>query len=376
MVVEALATGERTVLVERGWEGRYLRTGHLVYMLGGTLFAQPMDLASLATRGTATPVIEGIETAIASASFSISASGTLAYLTGANLADARTLVWVTRNGEELGLGLEPLLYNNPRVSPDGSAIAVEVQAGGRTNVRVYDLRRRTLRHITFGAERDYNPLWAPDGNSIVFGSTRQGGGLFRKSADGTGEVERLQDGLTLSRPYSWSPNGDRLIYSFGGDLVALSLQGEEPPQALLETPDREAHPEVSPDGRWLAYTSDESGELNVYVRPFPDLESGLWPVSTGGGLEPVWSSNGRELFYRSGVAIKVVTVGTGDGFRMGTPRTLFTGPYLDLGAGRQYDAAPDGKRFLMLKAAPADDRSRRVVVVQNWFEELKRLVPN
>ena len=99
-------------------------------------------------------------------------------------------------------------------------------------------------------------------------------------------------------------------------------------------------------------------------------------MSTGGGLEPVWSSNGRELFYRSGVAIKVVTVGTGDGFRMGTPRTLFTGPYLDLGAGRQYDAAPDGKRFLMLKAAPADDRSRRVVVVQNWFEELKRLVPN
>ena len=133
---------------------------------------------------------------------------------------------------------------------------------------------------------------------------------------------------------------------------------------------------MSPDGRWLAYTSDEGGELNVYVRPFPDLASGLWPVSTDGGLEPVWSLDGRELFYRSGVAIKVVSVGTGDSFGIGAARTVFEGPYLDLGAGRQYDVAFDGERFLMLKAAPADGRSRRVVVVQNWFEELKRLVGN
>ena len=209
----------------------------------------------------------------------------------------------------------------------------------------------------------------------MFQSSREGGGLFWKAADGTGQVDRLKDGAAL--PYAWSADG-RLIFEQAQHIGALTMEGERTVEMLLDAEFREARPALSPDGRWLAYLSNETGTPLIYVRPFPNIDDGLWNVSLGFGLDPVWSPDGRELFYRNLTDLMVAQVETEPTFSNRTPEPLFSVPGLfGLPAdGRRFDIAPDGDRFIVLKSGTSDDADfNGLIFVENWHQELLDRVP-
>jgi len=403
IVVQSLRTGQRTVVWQGGSDAHYVPTGHLVYAVGNDLFAVAFDLDQLTVSGRPVPVIQGVQRSQApgtrgdAANYGVSDSGTLVYLSsgalagGGQIATLRTLVWVNRDGREEPLAAPSRAYSYPRVSPDGTQVAVDVRDAER-DIWVWSLERATLTRLTFDPLFDRFPVWSPDSRRIAFSSQRDGsrGNLFWQMADGTGQAERVAKGRNNSQvfPTSFSSDGTRLVVHGDSngtqvdDIGIVSLEGGADSEVapLLETMFSEANAQVSPDGRWLAYESDESGQLEVYVRPFPDIDAGRWQVSTGGGAQPVWARNGRELFYRSGDAVMSVPVETGASFVSRNPVVLFTGEFAPSIGGRNYDVSPDGQRFLMLKvgASGADAQDIppvRITVVLNWFEELRRLVP-
>jgi serine/threonine-protein kinase len=309
---------------------------------------------------------------------------------GGLIATQRTLVWVNRDGREEPLTAPQRPYSIPRVSPDGTQVAVDVR-DAENDIWVWSLERATLTRLTFDPLFDRFPVWYSDSRRIAFSSQRGGsrGDLFWQMADGTGQAELLAKGKDNSQvfPTSFSPDGTRLLVH--GDpngtqvddigIVSLGGGADKAVTPLLATMFEEENADVSPDGRWLAYESDESGQLEVYVRPFPKVDAGRWQVSTGGGTQPAWARSGRELFYRSGDAVLSVPVETSASFVARNPVVLFKGQYAPTLGGRNYDVSPDGRRFLMLKVAAAGASAQtppaRFTVVENWFEELKRLVP-
>ena len=223
---------------------------------------------------------------------------------------------------------------------------------------------------------------------VVFSSDRDGGGLFWKAADGTGEVERLLE-YPFAAPYGWTAEG-RLIFDTDrqgpnqGDVGVLAVAGDRTVDAVLDTAFREFRPALSPDGRWLAYVSNESGQNEIYVRPFPNFDEGKWQVSTAGGLSPVWSPDGQELFYRTAVGlgglVMAVPVHIEPSFTYDAPQRLFSiANYRFIGLGRKFDISPDGQRFVFLSGGTVQigegASPSQLIVVQNWHEELKRLVP-
>ena len=393
IVVQSVATRERRVLVEGGREGRYLATGHLVYARAEGLLAVPFDLGARHVVGGPVPLVQDLASvsAFGSAQFSIADNGSLVYLpVGANpQAARRTLVWVDRQGRETPLAVSPRGYVYPRVSPDGTRVALDVRDPA-PDIWIWDLGRDTLTRLTFDPGSDRSPAWFPDGRRLAFSSQRDGsaGNLFWQSADGTGAAERLAEANRDVFPTSVSPDGSQILVNVatGGatgaqaendDIAVVSREGREMP--LLATMFGERNAEVSPDGRWMAYESDESGREEIYVRPFPDVQGGRWQVSTGGGRQPVWARGGRELFYLMPQGrIMSVPIQSGPSFVAGNPQRVVDGPYVAPNAGRTYDVSPNGDRFLMIKdAASTDDTSAppSIIVVQGWFEELKRRVP-
>ena len=382
IVALSLATGERKVLVSGGAGARYVPTGHLVYGLSGTLRAVAFDAGSLEVRGNPVPVLAGIVTKpLGAVNFDFSQDGSLVYVTGTAGAAQATLVWVGRDGQEEALSAPPRSYAYPRISPDGQRVAVYVTDEDQ-DVWIWDLGRETMDRLTVDPGRDTFPVWTPDSREVVFSSDRGGTfELFQKAADGTGTVKRLTE-ATEGRglfPSSISPDGKFLVYHAGAsvsDLRVLSLESEGSPEPLLASEFSERSGELSPDGRWLAYQSDESGENQIYVRPFPEVDGGRFPISAGGGSEPLWSPDGSEIFYRAGDRLMAVPVTTEPAFEAGSPEELFTRSYA-VRIGRMYDIHPDGQRFLMVKPAETTEEGSRndVVLVQNWFEELERLVP-
>jgi len=397
VVVQSLKSGERKELFAGG-AARYLPTGHIIYGLpnNNNLFAVPFDLDRLEVTGGAIPIVEGV---IAPMHYAVSDSGTLVYITGASNAqpsNQRTLVWVDRKGKEEALAASPSDYRTPRISPDGTKVALTVNAGDKDDIWVWDLLRETMTRLTFNEGSAYS-LWTPDGKRIAFvrGADRAGvlgGQVCWKAADGTGEEEKLGSAENLALlPWSWSSDGNTLALfeanlSTGGinyDIGMLSMKDKRERKPLLKEKYIEFQPEVSPDGKWMAYASDESGRLEIYVRPFPDVNRGRWQVSTSGGHTPLWSPDGRELFYLKDDSVMAVPVETGPAFKAGKPETLFRGTYVQLSTsdGQPWDISPDGKRFLMIKpsasttAAPAAAAPRqKVTIVVNWFEELKQRV--
>ena len=333
-----LDTGAQTVLVPGGSSPRYSPTGHIVYGVGGTLRAVGFDLDRLEVTTNALPVLDGVITKNSgAASFSFSRDGTLVYLPGTGVVGGppRTLVWVDRDGREEPLALDPGGYNWPRVSPDGSRVAVEMFNPEEGNdVWTSDVARGTLSILTPDPAADRNPLWTPDGERVVFRSDREPQGLFWKAADGRGAVEPLLTGddaqpLTFLVPYDWSPDGNELIINYVGldgsrDIGVLSMDGERAWQPLLNSAAIEAEPALSPDGAWIAYSSDETGQAEVYVERFPDLGNREL-ISTGGGRDPVWSPDGSELFYRdlSRSRMMVVPIDTEPSLTLGTPTVLY-----------------------------------------------------
>jgi serine/threonine-protein kinase len=324
---------------------------------------------------------------------SVAADGTLVYVPGGLVATPqRTLVWVDRRGREEALAAPPRAYRYPRLSPDGTKVAVEAQ-DQEGDIWIWDLGRQTLTRFTFDPTQDIYPVWTPDGRRLAFRSMRGGPpNVYWQAADGTGAVERLTETPNEQAPYAVTPDGKRLVLrqdgpKTGGDLMVLTLDGARRLTPLVQTTFNERNGEISPDGRWLAYESDESGREEIYVRPFPDVNGGRWQVSTGGGSEPLWARNGRELFYRgpSGVLLGTTVAVEGSGsFRAGTPTKLvetryYAGAGSGAAPGRTYDVSPDGQRFLMLREGGRSDQTAppppSIIVVQHWVEELKRLVP-
>jgi len=410
VVVQSLDTGTRKTLITGGTDGRYLTSGHLIYALGNTLLAVPFDARSLSVKGGPVPVVAGVGRPGSMAQFAASSNGTLVYAPAVNVTmPQRTLVWVDRHGREEAIPAQPRFYSHPRLSPDGSRLAVElVDESRNAHVWVWDFARATWTRVTSDPAPDREPAWTPDGKRLIFTSWRTGViNLFTQAANGSGTAERVSELNRQARATpTVSPDGRHVVVRAAGngnsDLMILDLdagRGSRPsavgePRPLIQTPFEETNAEFSPDGRWLAYQSNRSGAFEVYVSPFPDVGSNLWLVSTAGGTQPLWSRDGRELFYRSpNGAVMRVPVTAGAAWSAGTPTQLFESRSYGLFEGqsyasgadratafisRTYDVSPDGQRFLMIKDAEARAQpptAPRIIVVQNWTEELKRLVP-
>ena len=377
--VITLAAGELEILFE-GSFARYSRTGHLVYWRDGGLWAVSFDARRRQLLGPAAPVVEGVGASLRGLPYFAlsSVSGTLAYRPPGGIHNVRSLVWVDRDGRAEPVGAPPRAYVEPRISPDGNLVAVSsLEDGG--DIWIYDLARGTEQLLTLDPAVDGSPVWTTDGSRVIFRSVGRDGrpGIFWKAADGTGEAERLSTGAHL--PGTAMPDGTHVLYTDTTEQVDigwLSLEGEREPQLLIDTPlEGEGNPAVSPDGRWMAYVGVTDGEFEVYVRSFPDVDS-RWLISRGGGTQPVWGRDGKDLFYRSGSQVMRVTVGDGPPTTWASPSVLFEGPYVSTLTNINYDVASDG-RFLMLSdvATASDPLSANVVVVEHWSTELNELVP-
>jgi serine/threonine-protein kinase len=402
-----LRTGTQKILVPGGSHAHYV-SDHLVYGVAGTLRAVAFNLSRLEVTGTPIPVLaQVVTTNTGAADFDVAHDGTLVYvLPSASIGTLApwTLVWVDRQGREEPLKTPMRPYADPRISPDGTRIALDV-LDLNNDIWNWDLARETLTPFTFDPGLDTNPVWWTPGldRRLVFSSEHAGNrNLFWQNADGTGGLQRLSESPNQQVPTSISPDGTHLVFtevvSAAKSMMMVTLNKEHRVQPLAQVSGfNEQNGEISPDGRWLAYESSDSRQAQIYVRPFPVANGDHWQVSMGGGVRPVWSRNGHELFYMTNltavaaegtVAMMSVTVEHGATWTAGPPTKVFEGQYFVGGGanvgtiGRMYDVSPDG-RFLMIKqsglANLGEGQTRRVeeglIVVQNWVEELKRLVP-
>ena len=395
VAVLSLETGEVGHLFWGGSHPRYSRTGHIIYGVLGTLWAVGYNRGDpQITSRNPVPVLENVNTKASGAgNFAFSDSGSLVYVSGQdNSGTERSLVWVDLQGREQLLDLPPRAFQGPRLSPDGRRVAVHIDGGseGGFDVWVADVERGTISRLTTDAAADIAPVWSPDGAQIVFSSRRQDAwGLFLKAADGTGEAEPL---LILEEAqellaYGWSPDGRSLVFEYampgtGRNIGTLSMNEESAWEPLLDTEANESGPALSPDGRWLAYASDETGSHEIYVQRFPDLGRKV-PISRETGIHPVWSPDGRQLFYETpasqGRRVMVVSIEMDETLGVGVTETLFSGDYSSGSALREFDLAPHGELFIRLKretvAMDAGAPVTQIVLVQHWFDELRRLVP-
>ncbi|MHC4581888.1 MAG: protein kinase domain-containing protein, partial [Planctomycetota bacterium] len=376
-VLISLETMEKKVLVKDVRYARYVPTGHLVYMQAGIIKAVPFSLDTLQVTGSRVPILEQVllDSVSGTAQFAFSNSGLLVYAPGADVGRSIP-AWVDRQENIEPLPMPAQIYGTFQLSPDGKRLAI-LQQELQSHVYIYDVARGTGIQLTLEGN-NYYPIWTPDGERVVF-CCRRGGeedwSLFWARADGSGEPELLCSSKAKLIPCSWSSDGKMLALNRGSDIWVLPLEGQRELEPLLETEFSEFLPAFSPDGRWITYHSDRDGKLQIYVRPYPAMDSRVWPISYDLGEEPLWSPKGDELFFRSGNnKWMVVSISTEPEFVAGTPQVLFEGPYSNV-SGISYDVAPDGQRFLVLQPQYDDSQVRELHVVTNWFEELKRLVP-
>ena len=281
-----------------------------------------------------------------SAEFSVARDGSLIYAPGRSWGEENLVVWLDRAGRSEVLIDTPRPFSEPRLSPDGQFVTFWI-SDANTGIWVYDIARTSLSRLAFGFDH-ITPLWTPDGTRITFSSTRDGPyDIYWQPADGSGPAERLVAGPGFAQSGSWYPDGTTLIFTessseHGNDLGLLRPEGERTPEIFLQSPANEARPVFSPDGRWVAYQSDESGQFEVYLTSFPESSRKL-QVSAGGGTRAMWNGNGRELFYRNGDALMAVAVAATDGIRLGKPTRLFERRFVS-----GFDVTPDGQRFVMV----------------------------
>jgi serine/threonine-protein kinase len=384
--VMSLADHRRKTLVRGGFFGRYLPSGHLVYVNQGTLFSVPFDVERLEVHGTPSPVLDQIDYSNVSGSTQLdfSQSGTLIYRSGEAGGGLLTVGWLDGAGKVQPLLAKPGVYSRPSLSPDAQRLALEVTQGSGTDIWVYDWQRDTMTRLTFtGAALD--PLWSPDGRHIAFLETESGIAVTR--SDGAGKPEPLTQSKNLPFPWSFAPDGKRLAFHEQSSgvyhLFTVPLESDGvglragKPEVFLQTQADERYPSFSPDGRWLAFSSNESGTFQVYVRAFPD-KGGKWQISNIGGTYPMWSRNGRELFFETfdnhimvaGYAVE------GDSFMADKPR-IWSEKQLGgvVNSSKNVDLAPDGKRMVALMlagTAEAQKAQNHVIFLENFFDEVRR----
>jgi serine/threonine-protein kinase len=377
-----LASGKRHTVVLGAGRAQYLPTGHLVYMADETLYAAAFDTERLELRGAAVPVLKGVKVE----EFAVGNDGTLAYVPLA-ASSGNTLVWVDRQGHEQALDAPARPYNYPRLSPDGTRVALDVGGPPDRDIFIWDLKRKTYERFTLDPAGNPVVAWSRDGRRLAFCSERSGvTNMFWQAADGSGEAEPLLKSDRLQMPLSFTPDG-RLLFSsdvagHGRDIHALSLDGSHRVERIVYSEANDLTANGSPDGRWIVYDSDESGQFEVYVRPYPKAYSGgRWQISSDGGRQPLWSPDGREIFYRDfDGALYAASVSLNPTFRPGPVARVFPNAGYSgsgaTGSDRTYDVTHDGRHFLMIKLdATRAARPSSIVEVLNWFEELKRAVP-
>jgi serine/threonine-protein kinase len=395
VVVVPLETGEPKILFP-GATPRYVTTGHIVYWRQGALWVVPFDAERLEVAGRPTLILQGVGAGTNGlAHFAVSES-LLVYRAGGLLGTSSGFpVWVDRQGNEEPLGIDPGLYAWPRISPDGTKVAL-VRLQGNDDIWIYDLTSGVFSQLTFNPAADGSPIWTPDGERVVFRSSRDGPfNLYSRRADGSDEAERLTTNSANQRAYGWTQDGSTLLFGqldrgTESDLWSVSIEPGSTPVPLMREVFTETHPAISPDGRWIAYLSYELGYAEIFVHSFPDL-GGKWLISTVDigldasvanadpreGRSPVWSPDGKELFYMSGPALLSVPVSTEGTFTPEAPEVLFEGFWIT-SPGPQYDVSPDGQRFLMIKWGDAETSAtaNELIVVENWFEDLSQRMGN
>jgi Tol biopolymer transport system component len=388
-----LKSHERKVLIEGGADGQYLPTGQILYALGKTLFAVPFDAAKLAVTGGPVPVIENASrarNASGTAHISFANNGSMVYLLG-NLGEVQQegarLAWVDRSGKEIQAPLPMGSYMEPRISPDSRQIAIlQPDDRGNSSLWVYDMSGTTaIRRLTFD-NVDY-PVWTRDSQSIIFRSNSADGALFWQRADGNSPAELLEK-TQSGAPNTVSPDGKNLVFHTtvgrgAGDLWMVPLMGDHTPKELIAAPQNQLQASFSPDGRWIVYSSSESGRPEIYVQPFPPVGGVKYQITTTGGFNPLWSPDGKQIFYlgpvqppRSLISVDVRTQPT---FAFANPTRLPIAPAGRAAGGnvRPYDITPDGKQFLITTSGPdpSDKQSQpQFRITLNWFEELKQRV--
>jgi serine/threonine protein kinase len=368
-------TGKRKVLINGGTGGRYLSNGYLAYARGGTLFTVPFDPERLEVEGAPVPMIEGVKTGASNgdAGFAVSRNGTLAFQPGSFTSFERNLLWMDRSGKTANITDEVKPYAFASLSPDGKRIALTLQSS-TFDVWVYDLERDTLTKASFGGD-DYRPRWSPGGKMLAYDSSKSGyQQIYVKQGIGQGSEEMVTDGPENKELYDWTPDGREVIFGrqneiTGWDLYAAPIQGDHKPRALLKTPFNQTGARVSSDGKWLAYVSDESGQLEVFVQALSD-PSTRTQVSRETGWEPHWARSANELLYRSKNRVMSVRFSPGGGLSPGKSMVLFE----DKKEWSGYDVARDG-RLVVTREAQDKGNGTQINVVLNWFEELKRRVP-
>jgi len=393
--VLSLKTGQTRTLVRGGYRGRYLPVnesrGVLVYVHQGMLFGVPFDPVRLEIRGVPLGLVEDLASNpnTGGGQFGFSREGTLVYLAGQAAPANWQVVWMDSSGKTQPLLATPGHYAFPRFSPDGRRLAL-TRSSALNDIVVYDWERDRMSRLPFG-QHAFLPIWAPDGKHILFSSsTGSAMGLWWIRSDGSAEAQRLLEAKIPTTPYSISPDGHRLAYTetnpdTAQDLWTLPLDTSDPehpkagkPELFLRTPFAENEPMFSPDGRWIAYRSTESGNNEIYVRPFPP-GAGKWLISTGDGLHAVWSINGRELFYETlDNRIMVVDYGVNsDSFLPGKPR-LWSDKQIYNGGVTNWALAPDGKRFAVFlppEVTSGEQRTLHMTFLLNFFDELRRRMP-
>jgi len=390
-----LADRRKKMVMRGGASPRFLVTraggGHLIYVNRATLFGIPFDLDALETRGTAVPLLEDVahETLVGEGQFDVSRTGTLVYRksTGSQALE-KTLQWLDASGRREALRARPALVQDISLSPDGRLIALTIDDGANTDLWIYDPQRDAMTRATFGGKAYRNPLWSPDGRYIVFSDV--GNGLVAVRADGATQPQPLTQRTFYQTPSSFTLDGRRLAYgeTRGNGIWTIAIEERDgqlkagAPELFVKSGSNEALPAFSPDGRWIAYQSDESGATEVYVRPFPPPASGQGgrrQVSSGGGRRPHWSRSGHDLLYESADQILAAAYAVkGDTFVAEKPRVWI--PKLGAASsanGVPWDLAPDGRRVLVVtRPAPVDAAvpEHEIVIVQNFFDELRRRV--
>jgi serine/threonine-protein kinase len=382
-----LQTNTSSDLLDGATNAMYVSSGHLAYVAGESLWAVPFDVDRRATFGTAVPLLkEVVTTGNGAGLFAISSNGTLVYAHASGFDPlANTLNWIDRQGRVETIPAPPRAYAQPRLSHDGKRVVATNVRDPEVNLWVWDLTQRILTRVTTDAALDVQPTWTPDDRWIVFASNRGGGrqSLWRQASDGTGNPERLTQAAFLQGAPSVTPDGQHVLFSEltvdgGGDTMQLTLATKQITPVLRDR-FREILAEVSPDGRWLAYNSNRSGQAEVYVQPYPITDRARWQVSTAGGQNAAWSRDGRELFYITpdNALMSASVRATGSTWRAGQPvRVLEPGEWSrGASTARHYDPGPDGRFLVIGRPSPAP-KPPLLVVVQHWDEELKSRVPS
>ena len=377
---------DRKTLVTGGSDPRVVQNAVLVYLHEDQLFAAPFNASRRELTGPAVPVEENVSgtAATATGQFAIATTGTLVFMPGTS-AQQRQLVWVDRNGSEAPLAAPPRTYQSPRISPDGTKIAVNA-ADGQRDLWIIDLKTQATNRLTFTADVEREPVWASDSKSVVFSSSGGSSGndvdLFRAAADGSGSIERLTQTRSAGLPQALSRDGHLLLIKRAAGAVTLEAlllgpRGLSLQSSLATEGYNYLSASISPDARWIAFAAGKTaGSAQVYVRRFPDMTGQQWQVSTSGGTAPLWGPDGRELFYASPSAgsteVVRVPVDTTSGFSAGRPERLFSATGYDAGLGpRAFDISPDGRRFIAVKPVAIDSSARpSFVVVLNWSSTL------